>query len=167
MATLNRTVKSRIGLEPGGMGAFITGLPSMYHINRPCPGCPFGWSQARSYLTGCLSISCNCVVWVICLFQSAPLYIPQCKQEWLVRSPFQVSMMSISPSVGHVKGSNGSNQKAGHIPLAHGLVMTAVNTPLSLVSRWRDTRRAEVNLWAGSGWLLVEIALSMSFPSCV
>jgi hypothetical protein len=45
---------------------------------------------------------------------------PQWRQEWFSVSPFQLSARSISPSVGHLKGSAGSIQYAGQMPGADG-----------------------------------------------
>jgi hypothetical protein len=66
--------------------------------------------------------------------------------------------MSISPSEGQVKGSNGRSQKAGQIPGAQGRVSTAVRLPRGWDRRWCETRRAEVYFFAGSGWEGCEMA---------
>ena len=65
-------------------------------------------------------------------------------------SPFQVSAISISPSFGQEKGSNGNNQKAGQIPGAQGRVSVAIKLPRGRERRWRETRRAEVYFLEGS-----------------
>jgi hypothetical protein len=58
--------------------------------------------------------------------------------------------MSISPSFGQLKGSEGSNQKAGQIPCAQGREIVAERCPRAWVRRVRLTSLALVEegpLW--------------------
>ena len=73
-------------------------------------------------------------------------------------SPFQVSAMSTSPSVGQVKGSYGRSQKAGQMPEAQGRVRVTIKLPWGRERRWCETRRAEVYFREASGLLGWDVA---------
>lgn len=137
----------------------MTGLPSMYQIILPWPpACSF-WSHANSKRTGrpcCMPGTKDPTT--RCFQLSSGVKKPQCRHEWLIPSPFHVSAMSISPSVGHAKGSYGRSQNAGQMPAALGRVRVATRLPRGRASRWRDTSRAEVYFRAGSGWEGLEMA---------
>jgi len=54
-----------------------------------------------------------------------------------------------------VNGSAGNSQNAGHIPGAHGAVITADRHPLCRSSFWCVNNRAEVNLSPGEEELAI------------
>jgi len=163
IATLRMIRKSSNLLVPPGLEDFMTGRPSIYQTHRPpspCSGC----SHAKPYVCG-FPILDTGICLTRCLPSSDGSYDPQCKHVWLSFSPFHDSMMSTSPSPGHLNGSHGSSQKAGQIPFALGALILASTYPNLRPSNCFNVNRADVYLFVD--FLESTIALMTKQPFLV